>query len=64
MVSAEKVMTLNYQLGQVEIYLPAAARLGRGVGRLIPVLMKKPIPFKIGEFLAVGRKEESTGIEN
>ena len=63
-VSAEKIMTLKYLLGQVEIHLPAASRLGRSVGKLIPGLMKKPIPFKIGEFLAVGRKEESTGIEN
>lgn len=55
-IPTEKVMTLQYLLGQIEIHLPIVSRVGTGLGKLIPFIMKRPIPFKIGEFLAIGQK--------
>ena len=54
--SAEKVMTLNYLIGQLEIYFPRASRLSRRAGSALPVLMNLPIAFRIGEFIAIAQK--------
>jgi len=53
---AVKVMSLAYLLGQLEVAIPAAARVGRALTHLLPGPMAWPIPFRIGEFLIVGRK--------
>jgi 2-polyprenyl-3-methyl-5-hydroxy-6-metoxy-1,4-benzoquinol methylase len=53
---AEKVMTPAYLLGQLELYFPRLARWSLRAGRPFPGLLGRPIPFRIGEFLAIARK--------
>jgi hypothetical protein len=50
------VMTPAYLLGQLEIYFPRLSRWALGAGRALPGLLERPIPFRIGEFLAIARK--------
>jgi cyclopropane fatty-acyl-phospholipid synthase-like methyltransferase len=54
--SAQKVMTMNYLLGQLDIYFPRATRLCHLAGNAFPRLMDRSIPFRIGEFIAMARK--------
>ena len=54
--SAEKVMTMSYLLGQLELYFPRAIPLCQRAGSPFPKLMNQPIGFRIGEFMAVARK--------
>ncbi len=55
--SAEKIMTMSYLLGQLEIYLPRAIRIAQRVGRAFPKLLNRPMSFRIGEFIALARKQ-------
>ena len=53
---AEKVMTIDYLVGQMQIYFPLAVKL---FGSIRPFFLGgtvRPIPFRIGEFIAIAQK--------
>ncbi len=54
--TATKVMTPEYLMVQLQRYFPRTMRTGLAVGKALPFLFKRPITFRIGEFLAVAQK--------
>jgi len=59
--AAEKVMTPGYLVGQLEPYFPRASRLALRLAGAWPALGQRAIPFRIGEFLAMARKDAAPG---
>lgn len=59
--SAEKVMSADYLVGQMQIYFPRSVRAFQFVRPLLGGLTARPLPFRIGEFLALARKPGGNG---
>lgn len=53
---AEKVMTIDYLVGQMQIYFPLAVKIFRWARPLFLGRTARPIPFHIGEFIAIAQK--------
>jgi SAM-dependent methyltransferase len=54
--SAHKVMTIDYLVGQLAIYFPTPVRVFQRVSKAFLGATSLPIPFRIGEFIAIARK--------
>ncbi len=54
--SAHKVMTIDYLVGQLQIYFPTPVRVFQVASKALLGATSVPIPFRIGEFIAIARK--------
>ncbi len=54
--SAQKVMTVDYLVGQLQIYFPTAVKLFQSASKAFLGTTALPIPFQIGEFIALAEK--------
>jgi SAM-dependent methyltransferase len=54
--SANKVMTVDYLVGQLQIYFPTPVKIFQSASKALLGATGLPIPFRIGEFIAVAQK--------
>ncbi len=53
---ADKVMTIDYLVGQLQIYFPTSAKIFQRASKSFRGATSIPIHFSIGEFIAFARK--------
>lgn len=54
--NAHKVMTVDYLVGQLQIYFPTVVRVFQSASKAFLGATAIPIPFRIGEFIALAQK--------